>query len=175
MGKKWWNFYSGRIHSDYQDYFEERYKVFLDIVRNLAPKEGIFELGCGIGSVSKTLQRDLLETPFQGIDLCEDMVRLANDNTTSNNFYPGDIFNPSIPVDKIMLKVTHGVLEHFEDSKILEFCSLYPNSVNYVPLDKYETPSFGDERLLPWEYWVDLVNPRAYEVFNDGYDLVFVV
>lgn len=40
-----------------------------------------------------------------------------------------------------------------------------------IPTDKYEKPSFGDERLMPVSKWVSLVNPDYYIVDNAGCDL----
>lgn len=166
MTKEWFDFYKNRINSGYQEYFNERYEVFLKVLNDLRTDNGIFELGCGIGSVSKAVGGQ-----FWGIDLSPEMVLLANENTSTHNFFKGDIFN--YEVDDTLLKVTHGVLEHFSDDDIVYLCQKYPNSVHYVPLDKYVTPSFGDERLLPYEHWIELVKPKYFEVFNDGHDLVF--
>ncbi len=168
MTKKWCDFYRNRINSSYQEYFEERYKPFLNVVNELKTEQGIFELGCGIGSVSKAI-----EGVFFGIDKELEMVKLANENTSTHNFFKGDIFTMDVADD--ILKVTHGVLEHFSDEDIVYLCEKHINSVHYVPLDKYVTPSFGDERLLPFQYWVDLVKPKYFEVFNDGHDLVFTL
>lgn len=165
----WVGFYKDRVNSTYEDYFADRYKPFLDKVRSFANSKGIFELGCGIGSVSKALSG----IPFSGIDLSKEMVELANENTNSLNFYPGDIFHVATP--KSILKVSHGVLEHFSDEDILKICKKHPNSLHYVPLEKYKTPSFGDERLLSAKHWIDLVKPEYAKVFNNGYDLMFLV
>ena len=164
----WYDFYAERINSTYQDYFEKQYEPFLDIINQLKTDEGILELGCGIGSVSKAIGGK-----FKGIDSDPMMVMLANQNTNSTNFYQECIFQIDIP--QTVLKVTHGVLEHFTDSQILDIVERCSNSVHYVPLDKWETPSFGDERLLPYQYWIDLVTPKAWMLFNDNKDLLFIV
>lgn len=168
MTNNWFNFYRSRINSGYQEYFNERYAPFLKVINDLKTDKGIFELGCGIGSVSKAIGGQ-----FWGIDLQIEMSQLANENTSTHNFFKGDIF--SYEVDDELLKVTHGVLEHFSDEDIMYLCQKHTNSVHYVPLDKYVTPSFGDERLLPFEHWVELVKPKYFEVFNDGHDLVFTL
>lgn len=168
--KDWKNFYESRINSTYQDYFNDRYKVFIDLVNSLSGNE-IMELGCGIGSVSKAVQRHG-KSSF-GFDISDDMVDLANRNLGDNRFFKGNIFNMEYPKD--ILKVSHGVLEHFSDNEIKEITRQCENSIHYVPLDKYKEPSFGDERLLSYEYWLKLVNPKAYILFNDGYDLAFIL
>lgn len=172
MKKDWYTFYKDRVNSTYQDYFEERYDPFLKRIKSLlTDKREIYELGCGIGSISKALSKDGIS--FAGIDKDPYMVRLANTNTNSKNFYSENILDTVLPYGT--LKVTHGVLEHFEDAAIKYITNRCPNSIHYVPLDKYEKPSFGDERLLSVEYWLELVKPKAYELFNEDYDLMFIL
>lgn len=172
----WKSFYEQRINSSYQEYFENRYKPFLDFVKQsqsnpFMSEKTIFELGCGIGSVSKALAKD--NFVYSGIDLSQDMVNLANLNNNCDLFTQGDIFNINYPCD--VTGVSHGVLEHFSDKQILSITKKFNGSIHYVPLDKYLVPSFGDERLLSLEYWLDLVNPRRHFTFNDDYDLCFQV
>ncbi|TXI86971.1 MAG: class I SAM-dependent methyltransferase [Chryseobacterium sp.] len=168
MKNDWYTFYANRVNSTYQDYFEKRYAPFIEVIPQLKGSDGIFELGCGIGSVSKAVGGK-----FKGIDNDPLMVMLANQNTNSNNFYQADIFEVKAPHST--LKVSHGVLEHFSDVDIQTICELNPNSIHYVPLDKYVTQSFGDERLLPYEYWLELVNPISWMLFNDDHDLMFLL
>ncbi len=74
------------------------------------------------------------------------------------------------------LVVTHGVLEHFSDDDITKIISTYNDDnvlfqAHYVPTDHYETPSFGDERLLSVETWINLVKPDYYILDNNECDL----
>lgn len=165
---KWYDFYKGRVNSTYQEYFETRYEPLLRVINELKTDSGIFELGCGIASVSKAIGGQ-----FWGIDLEQEMVRLANENTQSNNFFKGDI--KTIEYDSDLVGVSHGVLEHFQDDDILYICERHVNSVHYVPLDKYKVQSYGDGRLLPYEHWLELTKPKYYELFNDNHDLIFIV
>lgn len=164
---KWFNFYQKRVNSTYQDYFEVRYLPLIDTIINLKPKT-IIELGCGIGSLSKALVKKL-DIDISGFDLCEKMVQLANTNLGVDFFYKEDILNSK----SNELCVSHGVLEHFSDEAILTICKNHPNSIHYVPLDKYKIPSFGDERLLPAQYWIDLLSPKEVILFNNDHDLIF--
>ena len=167
---KWSKFYEKRINSSYQQYFEKRYKPFLNMIRGESSRE-VFEAGCGIGSVSKYL--DTYTNKFcSGIDLCSEMVSLANKNLNATDmFEQGDIFTYSTTE----LTVTHGVLEYFSDEQIIQILSQYPNSIHYVPTDKYTTPSFGDERLLSVDHWIKLVNPKELILFNNHHDLAFKI
>jgi hypothetical protein len=164
----WNDFYNKRINSTYQVYFEEKYKPFLLAIAKCHPtiiKEG----GCGIGSISKYFSR--YGVICEGFDNDPNMVKLASLNCLKGSFTQGDLFHPSNTGPEFL--VTHGVLEHFSDEQIKWILEKYPNSIHYVPLDKYKTPSFGDERLLSKEYWVDNFNIKDYAVFNNGHDLYF--
>ncbi len=173
----WTKFYEKRVNSSYQEYFAVRYNQFLDQIIKFEP-DYIIEEGCGIGSISRYLHRTQ-GIVCSGFDIDPDMIGLSIENTRIRDFYVDDIHNPIR--NKFYLRadlhVTHGVLEHFTDDEILSIFERYERdkkkSIHYVPLDKYRVPSFGDERLLPYEHWLDLVNPEGYEVFNDGYDLLF--
>lgn len=164
----WYQFYKNRVNSSYQTYFEKRYEPFLSIINQLKTSNGIQELGCGIGSVSKAIGGK-----YKGCDIDPFMVMLANENTNSTNFHHQSMFEAVI--DPGALKVTHGVLEHFSDKDIVNILEKCPNSVHYVPTDGYDKPSFGDERLLSYKYWLDLATPTMWMLFNDDKDLVFVL
>ncbi len=166
----WFKHYKDRINSSYQNYFEKRYKPFLNMIIKQNNKN-VIEMGCGIGSVSKYLLKQGYNC--SGYDISPSMVTLANLNTGVIIFKEDDIFTHKM--NNRSLGVSHGVLEHFKDEQIVHVCNSNPGSIHYVPLDKYKTPSFGDERLLPLEYWLNLVKPHSFEVFNDCHDLVFKV
>lgn len=72
--------------------------------------------------------------------------------------------------------VTHGVLEHFADEDIMQIMATYKNKnvlfqAHYVPTDRYEEGSFGDERLLPAQQWINLIEPDYYILDNNECDL----
>ena len=150
MENNWHSFYANRINSGYQRYFEFRYHPFLNCILHKNPKR-VVEVGCGIGSVSKFLRQYNIDC--LGFDITENMVLLANKNVNKQIFFTADALNSDIAsvLNDCGLAVTHGVLEHFEDHDILKILFNYPNSVHYVPLNGYSSPSFGDERLLPLE------------------------
>jgi hypothetical protein len=87
----------------------------------------------------------------------------------------GNIFDKQH--EKVDIVVTHGVLEHFTDKNIHKILKRYSDagqkSVHYVPLDGYKTPSFGDERLLPYQYWIEQFKPTDYLVKNRE-DLIMI-
>lgn len=172
MTNDWKSFYQSRVNSGYQDKFEQNYAPFLEFITEQTKySKYIIEMGCGIGSVSKALLKQ--GYTCSGFDLSPDMVELANTNVGANLFRQGDIFKEQLPVD--IIGVSHGVLEHFSDEQIQQICEANKYSIHYVPLDKYVIPSFGDERLLPYQHWLDLVQPRDWFLFNKGHDLCFQV
>ena len=168
----WYEFYRTRVNSDYQTYFEKRYKPFLDFIISFNPAV-VIDAGCGIGSLSKFLISKRIDC--LGFDIDSKMVDLARQNVKKGAFYQCDILHPNEQM--IMwnndLVVTHGVLEHFTDVEIRDILKLWPNSIHYVPLDKYHEPSFGDERLLPKRHWLGLVDPEYSFTFNNEHDLCF--
>lgn len=164
----WYKFYEKRINSSYQEYFENRYFPFLQETLRLAYGAEAIDAGCGIGSVSKYLSK--YQVSVAGFDICPDMVELARRNVPNKMFFENDL--TTFKSDRLV--VTHGVLEHFEDDIIHQILDNNPNSIHYVPLEGYEAPSFGDERLLPKEFWLDTFKPTSHGTFNNGLDLYFV-
>lgn len=167
---KWSQFYAERINSTYQDYFNQKY---VELLQLLAKYRTVREEGIGIGSVSKFLRSKGVQTT--GFDLCPEMLHLCRLNNPGIECKQADIFSAvEPPVDMV---VTHGVLEHFEDHDIHHILQRYKDqgqsSVHYVPLDGYVIPSFGDERLLPYEYWLDTFKPTSYHVKNNE-DLIMI-
>lgn len=167
---RWSNFYGSRINSTYQNYFDKKYGELLEIVNvyNTVREEGI-----GIGSISKHLIKKGVNVT--GFDLCPDMLRLCQLNNPELKLRKGNIFHSSN--DKVDIVVTHGVLEHFSDTEITSILNRYKcdnqKSVHYVPLNGYKVPSFGDERLLPYQHWVEQFNPTDYFVKNNE-DLILI-
>ena len=168
----WNQFYEKRVNSSYQDYFETRYAPFLSQILQLAPVK-ILEEGCGIASVSKALVKHNIEC--QGYDICPKIVNLAKENTSLSAFFVDDILQSNHSAD---LAITHGVLEHFTDNQLVTIFERYKEnkqrSIHYVPLEGYSKPSYGDERLLPYTYWLKMAKPVKFGLFNQ-YDFWFIV
>lgn len=176
--RSWVTFYKERVFSDdYLVYAHERYYPFIDaIVRRMKDGDRIIEVGCGIATITKLLSSKKHKfCGYHCYDINPDMVELAEANLAPAK-YPvevGDARNPVSCYPDIIH--SHGLLEHFKDEdihKILQagFKSGARVQVHYVPGDKYKEPSFGDERLLPANYWIDRFHPTQAFSFNDGYD-----
>ena len=175
---EWAKFYMGRVGDGYTNYAEKRYAPMIEELN--CDARSVLEEGCGIGTVSKILlnYQPFLDVTLADLDLT--MLRLAIKNL-------GD----RLPIDKIkMMDIrgkdkpcvdlihSHGVLEHFQDQDIKVILRHQRDKcaklIHYVPTDGYDKPSFGDERLLPIQYWLDKFNPTRYKTFNNDKDLLLI-
>lgn len=170
---QWSEFYKDRVNSTYQEYFNKRYHVMIETIRGFKANF-IREEGVGIGSITKALPE--IECCF-GFDLLQSMVDLAKSNNPTRTFYKDNIINTKHKFHA-ELAITHGVLEHFTDDQIKSIFLRYKKeniqSIHYVPLIGYKEPSFGDERLLPYQYWLNLIKPTDYFLFNNDCDLLLI-
>lgn len=183
----WYPFYKKRINSTYQKYFEKRYYPFLNFIlseiSNQPELTALYDGACGIGSIYKFLKKKNLNLNLYGFDAEDSMLYLSKMNNnkieTDTAFFKYNLFEKNLNLNpSSRLIITHGVLEHYSDSKILEIIKNIPNSIHYVPLGGekgYKTPSFGDERLLTKEHWINLCKPEYSFTFNKGKNLCFKI
>lgn len=171
---KWSEYYRDRVGDSYATYCRKRYDLFIELLA-IDKLASIREEGCGIGTISRILLQEGCRE-LSMFDLDPEQLELAKENTMNIiPAYVGDILAYHSKVDLIF---SHGVLEHFEDDKIdiiLQRQKCTSNKViHYVPTDRYERASFGDERLLSTEYWVNTFKPDEFIEFNDDKDLILI-
>lgn len=173
---QWSDFYAGRVGKGYADYCKKRYGSFLKHLLRCDKDMTMREEGCGIGTIS----RILLENNFYNLELFDldpEQIALAKTNThNAVPVYEGNILMYHQPVDVIF---SHGVIEHFTDSQIIcilnrQIAVANHMVIHYVPTDGYDSPTFGDERLMPVHWWVNKFKPTKHHTFNDGKDLVLI-
>lgn len=173
--KSWSDFYKERVGDSYARYVEKRYYPYLRALLSL-PHTTRREEGCGIGTITKILNW-YKPSVTEMFDLCGNMVELARYNTGISSQVSIDDIRTA-KREYVDLIYSHGVLEHFdlEDiKKILKRQLLQAKYVvHYVPTDGYAEPSFGDERLMSYDWWLVNTNPWHYYLFNDEKDLVLV-
>jgi trans-aconitate methyltransferase len=174
MQSEWAKFYQSRVNSDsYTNYFKSRYEPFLNLIQNNW-SDKTAEFGCGVGTVTKCLEL----VPTFLADIEPEMLMLSKDNLLhlDTQWVKHDILN--IFPQKLDLIYSHGVLEHFSDKSITTILrnQLLTGAklIHYVPTNMYTTPSFGDERLLAVQYWIDKFKPSYSITFNNGHDLALV-
>lgn len=177
----WTDFYEGRLlDSGYKEYVAERYGPFIqDIVSQMKSGDRVIEVGCGLGTITKILT-EYAGRPFVGFrafDLSPDMVHYARLNLRGKGHeYPVDVHDVRFPTRfKPDIVHSHGLLEHFNDEGVEAILAAHREdgarvAIHYVPGEKYEKPSFGDERLLPLAEWVKKFEPSWAFDFNEGYD-----
>lgn len=175
---KWCEYYSHRIGKSYQNYCSKRYEAFISKILKYNPKT-ILEEGCGIGTISVLLKQINSNLKINGFDIDEIQVKNAILNSNSNiDFFTADIKNyqPSTIYDIIF---SHGVLEHFNDIDIQAIINRqrkYAKTIiHYIPTNKYNYKSFGDERLLSVNYWKNITKAQTVLKFNKNKDLMLVL
>lgn len=175
---RWEEFYCNRVGKGYSKYCKNRYAEFLLELLSIKNARSYRDEGCGIGTISRCLLEMCPDLSIDLVDVSDRMLNLAKSNVSSaTNYIVSDIRNgPNYETDVIF---GHGVIEHLCDSDILKVLSRQINNsrnavVHYVPTDGYKYQSFGDERLLPVDYWVDTFSPTRYSLFNEGRDLTLI-
>lgn len=170
----WSAYYKDRVGSGYTKYAAQRYKPMIKVLTALG---GSFkEEGCGIGTISKILLKELPEIKLTMSDFDPAMIKLTKDNT---GLEPQKEDIRLGGKDVVNTVFTHGVLEHFTDREIdailCQQSKIARYSVHYVPTDGYPEPSAGDERLLPYTWWLKKTCPEDYVLFNDNKDLLLIL
>lgn len=168
----WSAFYANRVNNDsYMEMFCKKYEHLISIIDEYVTPGVIFkEEGCGIGNVAKAHSLIGNNKPKKYVfsDIDSQMLELCRENTEMINAdkeYIIEDIRSAKDYEKYTIVVTHGVLEHFSDEQVIQiFNSHLDNSIvlqaHYVPLNGYNAPSFGDERLYNAKHWLDLFNPK---------------
>ena len=113
---------------------------------------------------------------FMMMDSCPRMLAIAGTNVEEARLVQGDARSVVVPSDVVF---GHGLLEHFSDDEIVDIIGAHyfggaRVAIHYVPGNKYDKPSYGDERLLSVDEWRKIAAPDAVLTFNDGYDYALV-
>jgi cyclopropane fatty-acyl-phospholipid synthase-like methyltransferase len=173
---EWSEYYKKRVGDSYPAHCKIKYKAFIDELHSL---NHISEEGCGIATISKIVYHKSRKK-HTAFDLCPEQLNLARVNIGDRkiDLVQGSILNFQYVDNEPDIIFSHGVLEHFNDEDIKRIIHRQrftaKKVVHYVPLEGWKTPSFGDERLLPLQYWIDLVKPTRTIEFNNGLDAVLV-
>lgn len=175
----WFEFYKDRIGSKtYEKHVARAYAPFLDAIhREWRPGDASLEVGCGMGTITKILGRDNHHARV-AIDLDQQMVSVARGNLLGvAKVLHGDMRM----CDYVRAGVIHGhgVLEHLNDYDIYRTIESHRQSgarvaIHYVPGAGHIMPSFGDERLMPLEWWKDKWDTTEAFTFNEGKDYVLI-
>jgi len=182
----WYGRYVTRMNNHYRKHMANYYQPFFHILSQQAPATAsVAEFGCGAANVSRILAEQYFARNYHYLllDNCLEMLQLASNNMCACYGAHFEVINHDMrktapAVSDVGLIYSHGVLEHFPDDEIRSILmhqrAISNRLVHYVPTDHYEAPSFGDERLLPAQYWVDTFRPDTWCAFNEGKDLVLI-
>lgn len=176
-GKSWYGFYQDRDPQRYLNYAVRRYEPFINLIDwEIDRGDRVLEIGCGMGTITKALMDRQLPADFWMMDKCPRMLALAGTNVEEARIVQGDARSLSVPTDVVF---GHGVLEHFCDQDIVNIIGRHYVSgarvaIHYVPGDKYEKPSYGDERLMSVKDWKRIAAPDEVHVFNNSFDYALI-
>ena len=198
----WVEYYKDKVNNkESEENFFIKYKEFLRLivktVSTFKKRINLVEMGCGIGTVSKLLINKFPEmsdrrfiSTYLLTDVDGNMLDLAKKNLSGNLLGNSvvcskhDLTTGYIPDEYLLFSwakdvvVTHGVLEHFNQSEIKEFINTLDDNINvlahihYVPTSDYVTKSYGDENLWAMSTWIKLVEPDI--IMKNGPDLYLV-
>lgn len=170
----WSKFYESRIGDGYFNYALNRYEKFIISILKTGSKS-FREEGCGIGTISRAIMNNVSDKWVQLFDYDKDQVELTKKNLNISHAKCGNIFENHGKADCIF---SHGVIEHFSDSQIYDILNRQKmeakHVIHYVPTNGYANPSFGDERLMPVEWWIKKIKPKSWYTFNNNKDLVLI-
>jgi len=128
-------------------------RVLGDCVEQIQPKS-ILEVGCGEGFIIKSLRARFPETKCCGIDINENVVRLAECMNPESAFQTMDIYNLSEQSLKVLSGTTNfdlvvclEVLEHLKDFNLALEILAGINSANFI-LSVPNEPFFRLANLL---------------------------
>jgi len=170
----WNNFYKDKLNDKYLNYIKTKYTPYIEVVKSSG--NSYLEIGCGISSITKLIYEK--NKAFIVTDKDPFMLRLSKLNLKALNvkIKKMDATNPfDIRTDVIH---SHGMLEHLTPNQMKQSidCSLSQckTLIHYVPSNKYDYKSYGDELLLSPKEWKQLVNPTEIIEFNKRYDLILI-
>jgi hypothetical protein len=183
----WKSFYKGRCGgkggASYFEYFKKQYEPFLRVARIFAASaQGpSLELGAGLGNTTAYLQEldasEGMHREHHVLEQCPEMGVLLQRRFGSSVTHVRACALEYTTRKPYHLVHSHGLLEHFTDAEITKIIGNHRGAaaqVHYVPGEGHGEPSFGDERLLPIDHWVDLTRPDSHFTFNDGKDYCLV-
>ena len=168
--KDWYNFYKQKQTKKYLNYIKKQYAPFVSLLKRESKKVNtIMEIGCGLCNITNAL--DIKNKNVIVVDRNNYILQFANTNAFKICRNITQAFT-----HKADLIHSHGVLEHLNDQEIQktirEQLKVGIKLIHYVPSNKYNYKSFGDERLMSIEQWRSICKPDKITEFNNGYDLI---
>ena len=180
---KWNKLYENYINNEYKGwdyYFKEKIKLkkkFINFIKKYSiTNKPVLECGCGTGKTSVYLASIGLKA--YAMDLEDAMVkqtRLLSEKVVPNNVvktFKGNILK--IPFKDKYFSVTHssGVLEHYEDEKIVKFINEQIRVSDYcifsVPSKYFDKKMLGNERFLTRRNWRKIIKKSNAKIVRES-------
>lgn len=145
------NAYSAKF-MDYEPYANH----VIEFAKLIVVGAKVLDIGCGPGNVAKQL---FTVKPMQitGVDLSEEMVKLARSNVPAGEFYTQDIRSLDFPRDHFDAVMMSFCIVHLSDEEAYELLanainSICPGGVLYLSFMEgkkagFETTSFSQEPI----------------------------
>ena len=101
---------------------ETRDALFLAIKSNISPGSHLLEAGCGTSTASVILNKDgykntAVDSDDQMLDIAKDLNKKME---TGVHYEKSDIFSLNFPNDSFSGVFSHGVIEHFNEEKVIK-------------------------------------------------------
>ena len=169
----WYDVYVNQINKSggnksYMEFKIKHKKKLLDILRKQSHNGKIIEIGSGTGIVCSELAHEGYDV--YGLDVNERIIELAKNlekeffGENKVKFTQGSMFDLDFPPKTFELCYSVGVLEHFDDEKIIDTIRLQLHIAEKVIIviptkwfDDDET-LHGDDRFLTLRHWRMLIN-----------------
>lgn len=180
--EKWYNVYINQINKNGTDINYMKLKIFqkkklLRILRNNSGDGQIIEAGCGTGILCSELAHDGYKVT--GIDIDRDILQLASklekeyfgDNKV--NFEKKSIFKLDYKEKVFDLCYSVGVLEHFQDEKIIDSIKqqlkIAKKVIIVIPTKWFDDNEalHGDDRFLTMPYWRKLIHTSGGKILKE--------
>lgn len=153
----WAEYLAGQSLEGYLDFLSLHGPLVREVLANSPAR--VVEMGCGGANLAIFFAHLGLESV--GIDIDAQVVEEAKRHAASLRgnveFVVADGFATGLPDDRFDASVSQGVLEHFSDEDIHRFLSesirISKRTVASMPNANYPTRDFGNERLMPVEFW----------------------
>lgn len=180
--KDWYDVYLDQIkksggNKSYMDFKINHKKKVIKIIKKESNNGKILEIGSGTGIVCSKLANDGYDVT--GIDVNEDIINLAKElekeyfNESKVKYINMSMFDLKFKEKDFELAYSIGVLEHFEDKKIIETIKQQLKIANKVIIviptkwfDDDET-LHGDDRFLPLNHWRKMISDSNGKIIKE--------
>ena len=157
----------------YIDLYDDTYDIFCQLIEKPNPK--IFEIGCGLGNITKYISSKRPDFDIEAIDLAPNMIKLARNNNPQAHFKIMDcreIDKLTDWFDGIMCGFCMPYLSRGDCMKLIKDCSLLLNNSGILYFSTiegnyhesgYERASNGQDKAYVYYHQADYLEKNLKE------------